>query len=63
MVLNKRMYLWPSWFRLTVNYAKKALGDKGKGDAEERMGEIIRCLPSHASHLIDLILQKPRWYI
>jgi len=34
-------------FRLTVDYAKKALGDKGKGDAEERMGEIIRCLPSH----------------
>ena len=34
-------------FRMTVDYAKKALGDKGKGDAEERMGEIIRCLPSH----------------
>ncbi|KAF8803789.1 hypothetical protein BYT27DRAFT_7340602 [Phlegmacium glaucopus] len=34
-------------FRLTVDYAKKALGDKGKGDAEERMGEIIRYLPSH----------------
>ena len=34
-------------FRLSVDYAKKALGDKGKGDAEERMGEIIRCLPSH----------------
>ncbi|KAF8974674.1 hypothetical protein BDZ97DRAFT_1911835 [Flammula alnicola] len=34
-------------FRLTVEYAKKALGDKGKGEAEERIGEIIRCLPSH----------------
>ncbi|EJF63022.1 hypothetical protein DICSQDRAFT_56357 [Dichomitus squalens LYAD-421 SS1] len=34
-------------FRLTVEYAKKAAGDKGKGEAEERVGEIIRSLPSH----------------
>jgi len=34
-------------FRMTVEYAKKALGDKGKGEVEERVGEIIRCLPSH----------------
>ena len=34
-------------FRLTQEYAQKALGDKGKADTEERMGEIIRCLPSH----------------
>ena len=34
-------------FRLTVDYAKKATGDKGKADVEERVGEIIRCLPSH----------------
>jgi len=34
-------------FRMTVEYAKKAAPDKGKVEAEERMGEIIRCLPSH----------------
>lgn len=34
-------------FRMSVEYAKKALGDKGKGEVEERVGEIIRCLPSH----------------
>lgn len=34
-------------FRMTVEFAKQANGDKGKIEAEERMGEIIRCLPSH----------------
>ncbi|KAM5532403.1 hypothetical protein V8D89_013897 [Ganoderma adspersum] len=34
-------------FRLTVEYAKTASGDKGKAEAEERVGEIIRSLPSH----------------
>ncbi|OBZ71914.1 hypothetical protein A0H81_08263 [Grifola frondosa] len=34
-------------FRLAVEYAKKAAGEKGKGEAEERVGEIIRALPSH----------------
>ncbi|KAJ8522952.1 hypothetical protein ONZ45_g516 [Pleurotus djamor] len=34
-------------FRMTVEYAKKADGDKGKEEAESRVGEIIRCLPSH----------------
>lgn len=34
-------------FRLAVEYAKKAVGDSGKGEAEERVGEIIRCLPGH----------------
>lgn len=34
-------------FRMTVEYAKKAVGDKGKGEVEERVGEVIRCLPSH----------------
>ena len=34
-------------FRLTVDYAKKAAGDKGRSEAEERVGEIIRSLPSH----------------
>ncbi|CDO74098.1 hypothetical protein BN946_scf185043.g148 [Trametes cinnabarina] len=28
-------------------YAKRAAGDKGKAEAEERVGEIIRSLPSH----------------
>ena len=37
-------------FRLTVDYAKKATGDKGKADVEERVGEIIRCLPSHLNY-------------
>ncbi|KAI0643740.1 hypothetical protein C8Q79DRAFT_976511 [Trametes meyenii] len=34
-------------FRLTVEYAKKAAGDAGKAEVEERVGEIIRSLPSH----------------
>ena len=34
-------------FRMAVEYAKQANGDKGRGEAEDRMGEIIRCLPSH----------------
>lgn len=34
-------------FYMTIEYAQKARGEKGKGEAEERVGEIIRCLPSH----------------
>jgi 20S proteasome subunit alpha 6 len=34
-------------FRLTVEFAKKAVGEQGKGEVEDRVGEIIRCLPSH----------------
>jgi len=35
-------------FRMTIEYAQKAVGqEKGKRQAEERVGEIIRCLPSH----------------
>ncbi|KIP09860.1 hypothetical protein PHLGIDRAFT_126004 [Phlebiopsis gigantea 11061_1 CR5-6] len=34
-------------FRLSVEFARKADGDDGKGEVEERVGEIIRCLPSH----------------
>ncbi|PPR02478.1 hypothetical protein CVT24_002027 [Panaeolus cyanescens] len=34
-------------FRMTTEYAVQALGDKGKVEVEERIGEIVRCLPSH----------------
>ncbi|KAF4602354.1 hypothetical protein EYR40_005559 [Pleurotus pulmonarius] len=34
-------------FRMSAEYAMKALGDKGKEEVESRVGEIIRCLPSH----------------
>ncbi|KAH9950080.1 hypothetical protein B0H21DRAFT_724715 [Amylocystis lapponica] len=34
-------------FRLAVEYAKKAAPDGGKGEVEERVGDIIRSLPSH----------------
>lgn len=34
-------------FRMVVEYAQKAIGDSGKGEVDERVGEIIRCLPSH----------------
>ncbi|KAM6495629.1 hypothetical protein JOM56_008335 [Amanita muscaria] len=34
-------------FRMATEYAIKASGDKGKSESEERIGEIIRCLPSH----------------
>jgi len=34
-------------FRLAVEYARKVTPENGKGEAEERVGEIIRSLPSH----------------
>ncbi|KAF8639978.1 hypothetical protein AX17_001224 [Amanita inopinata Kibby_2008] len=34
-------------FRMATEFAVKASGDKGKAEVEERIGEIIRCLPSH----------------
>ncbi|KAH7888058.1 hypothetical protein F5I97DRAFT_1952520 [Phlebopus sp. FC_14] len=34
-------------FHMTLEYAQKANGEKGKTEAEEKVGEIIRCLPSH----------------
>lgn len=35
-------------FQMAVDFAKRALGDEnGRKDADERIGEIIRCLPSH----------------
>jgi 20S proteasome subunit alpha 6 len=34
-------------FQMAVEFAKKAVGEKGKVEVEERVGEIIRCLPSH----------------
>lgn len=33
--------------RMTVEYAIKAVGDKGREEVDERVGEIIRCIPSH----------------
>jgi 20S proteasome subunit alpha 6 len=32
---------------MTIEYALKALEEKGRAEAEGRLGEIIRCLPSH----------------
>lgn len=37
-------------FRMTVEYAKKAVGDSGKIEVEERVGDVIRCIPSHLIH-------------
>ncbi len=37
-------------FRLAVEFAKKADEEKGKTEVEARVGEIIRCLPSHLIH-------------
>ncbi|KAG2362010.1 hypothetical protein BDR07DRAFT_1407983 [Suillus spraguei] len=34
-------------FHMAVDFARKASGEKGKAEAEEKMSEIIRCLPSH----------------
>ncbi|KAG2159018.1 uncharacterized protein EDB93DRAFT_1117650 [Suillus bovinus] len=34
-------------FHMSVDFARKASGEKGKSEAEEKMSEIIRCLPSH----------------
>jgi len=34
-------------FRMSVEYAQKADPEEGKVGVEERVGEIIRCLPSH----------------
>jgi 20S proteasome subunit alpha 6 len=37
-------------WRMTLEYALKALQEKGRVEAEERLGEIIRYLPSHLLH-------------
>ncbi|KAG1715975.1 hypothetical protein ID866_1199 [Astraeus odoratus] len=34
-------------FYMAADYAQKVNGEKGKIEAEEKVGEIIRCLPSH----------------
>lgn len=34
-------------FQMSIEYATKALGEGGKKEVNERIGEIIRCLPSH----------------
>jgi 20S proteasome subunit alpha 6 len=34
-------------FRMATEFAIKSDGNKGKVEVEERVGEIIRCLPSH----------------
>jgi len=34
-------------FQMSLDYAQKAMGDKGATEVEHRIGEIIRCLPSH----------------
>jgi 20S proteasome subunit alpha 6 len=50
-------------FRMTVEYARKAVGDKGKGEVEERVGEIIRsmdqclCLNICRECIVLLLLQ------
>ncbi|KAJ7117299.1 hypothetical protein C8R43DRAFT_1036986 [Mycena crocata] len=46
-------------FRMTIEYANKASGDKGKADVEERLGEIIRCLPPSQIHKsLDAIFKE-----
>ena len=37
-------------FRMTTEYATKALGDKGQVEVEEHVGEVIRCLPTVLIH-------------
>ena len=34
-------------WRMTEDYAARALPETGRTEAEQRLGEIIRCLPSH----------------
>ncbi|KAJ6510140.1 hypothetical protein C8R47DRAFT_964628 [Mycena vitilis] len=46
-------------FRMTVEYAGKAAGEKGKADVEERVGELIRCLPPNQIHKsLDAIFKE-----
>ncbi|KAF7355047.1 Proteasome endopeptidase complex [Mycena sanguinolenta] len=46
-------------FRMTMEYADKAAGEKGKTDVEERVGEIIRCLPPNQIHKsLDAIFKE-----
>ncbi|KAF7301543.1 Proteasome endopeptidase complex [Mycena indigotica] len=46
-------------FRMTLDYATQAGGDKAKTDAEERLGEIIRCLPPSQIHKsLDAIFKE-----
>lgn len=34
-------------FRMAIEYAVKVDGEKGKDEVEARVGEVIRCIPSH----------------
>ncbi|KAL1732718.1 hypothetical protein EV714DRAFT_270348 [Schizophyllum commune] len=37
-------------FRLTLEYARKAVGDRARKEVEERLGEIIKCIPNNLVH-------------
>jgi 20S proteasome subunit alpha 6 len=44
---------------MTIEYATKASGDSGKIEVEERVGEIIRCLPAGQIHKsLDAIFKE-----
>jgi 20S proteasome subunit alpha 6 len=46
-------------WRMTIEYALKALQEKGCTEADRRPGEIIRCLPSHLLYKsLDGIFKK-----
>ncbi|TRM68411.1 hypothetical protein BD626DRAFT_481639 [Schizophyllum amplum] len=34
-------------FRMTLDYARRAVGQHAKKEVEDRMGEIIKCIPNH----------------
>jgi len=36
--------------RMAGEYAERALGDKGRADVDERVGELIRSVPHHLLH-------------
>ncbi|KAL1741086.1 hypothetical protein HDZ31DRAFT_46182 [Schizophyllum fasciatum] len=39
-----------SLFRMLLEYARKAIGEPAKKEVEERLGEIIKCIPNHLVH-------------
>ncbi|KAK7061459.1 proteasome subunit alpha type 1 [Favolaschia claudopus] len=46
-------------FRMAVQYAEKSSGEKGKAEVEDRVGEIIRCLPQSQIHkTLDAIFKE-----
>lgn len=37
-------------YKMAQSFAEKAIGEEGKKEVDDQIGEIIRCIPSHLVH-------------